>query len=190
MGEAAKPVVIALALLATVAVAACGSESEGTISGAAIGPLKVVGGGAASYRHHDSVSTWGSETSKAKLANAAGVVHAYLVARAEGDWRKACSYVSEIAQQFLAARSERFAGLSCARALASVSKPIPAGSTYAATEVKADSFRASEPWAYLLYRAGGSRYFMPMVDDADGWKVNQLEPRPFVKPTSAKSGPG
>jgi hypothetical protein len=147
----------------------------------------VAGAGAASYKHHDSVSTWGSEASKAELAKAARVEHAYLVARVEKDWPQACSYISEGLEQRLAARSKSFARQGCDKVFASIGKPIPASSAYAATEVEADSLRKSGFWAFFLYRAAGNRYFMPMVEDFGGWKVNKVEPRTFVKSTSARS---
>lgn len=178
----------ALVLAALVGLSACGSSSEGAASEVPTGPLVVVGGGAAPYKHHDVVSTWGSEASKAELAKAARAEHAYLVARAEGDWTEACRQISETLEQRLTARSERFAQQGCAKTFASIAEPIPAESAYAATEVEADSLRSDGVWAFLLYRAAGSRYFMPMVTDAGGWKVNLVEPRPFVKPATAGRG--
>ncbi len=146
------------------------------------GPLKVVGGGSASYRnpdHHPGVPGFGEEAGKAELRAAALTEHGYLVARVEQDWPKACTYVSKGLMRTLMAQSEKLSGQSCATILAAVTEPGPGGSDYESSEVEAQSLRIRSKHAFLLYRAATAPYFMPMVQEGGAWKVASLDPTAF-----------
>jgi len=190
-------VALVAALLAAALLVACGSGGDSASSSASsaspetvasqsgveveTGPLKVVGGGSASYRipgHYISVPAYAEEASKAELRAAATVEHGYLVAQVEKDWVKACSYISEGLRHRLRFDSKK-ADEDCAALLATATKPGPGGSDYESSEVEAGSLRSTGIWAYLLYRAATAPYFMPMVMENDGWKVNQVAPMPF-----------
>jgi hypothetical protein len=181
-------VAVGAALLAAWVLAACGGSGDSTASQTAAskvavetGPLKVVGGGSSSYRipgHHVDVPDWGKEAGAAELRAAADVEHDYLIALVEKDWAKACLHVSEIVVQQLSAHPKT-AGEGCPALLAAYAKPPRAGSDYEASEVEAQSLRAEGAWAYLLYRAATAPYYMPMVQEGDGWKVNSVAPVAF-----------
>jgi hypothetical protein len=161
--------------------AACGGGSSATTRDLETGPLKVVGGGSRPYRipgHHASVTEWGKEAGTAEIKAAAVVEHDYLIAVLEKDWAKACSYASEILVQGLAAHPKA-AGMSCPALLAAYAKPRPGGSDYESSEVEAQSLRSDGTWAFLLFRAGARRYYMPMVKGQGGWKVNHTAPVAF-----------
>lgn len=193
-GTPKKLAAVGIALLATLVLAACGGSGGSTTTknsaasqttapdvAAETGPLKVVGGGAASYRipgHHTYVPEWAEESDRRELQAAAAVVHDYLVAMVEKDRAKACRYVSEIVVQQLSAHPKT-AGEGCPALLTTYAKPPAAGSSYEASEVEAQSLRSEGTWAFLLYRAATAPYFMPMVKEGDGWKVNQIAPVAF-----------
>jgi hypothetical protein len=123
------------------------------------------------------VAKWGEEAGKAELEVGAAVVHDYLVAVVEKDWAKTCSLASEFVTQRLGAHPKTSKG-GCAAILAAYAKP-PLPSTYDSSEVEAESMRATDDWAFLLYRAAKARYYMPLVKENDGWKVNLVAPIAF-----------
>jgi hypothetical protein len=146
------------------------------------GPLKISGGGSDSYRipgHHARVPLFGEEAVETQLKQAAEAEHGYLIARAERDWPKACSYISHAFVQALATRSKKLTGKNCAAMLAAVAVPGPAGSSYEATEVEAESLRSKGKRGFLLYRAATAPYFTPMIKEGGAWKVAAPNPTPF-----------
>ena len=62
------------------------------------GPLKVSGGGSEQFLikgGDNSIQEYGEESGESELQEAAEQVHDFFVARAMGDWEKACSYLSK-----------------------------------------------------------------------------------------------
>lgn len=146
------------------------------------GPLKIVGGGPASYRatgHYINVPRFGEEASKADLRRAATAEHDYLVARVESDWTETCSSVSKSLMRSLTTRSRKFMGKGCPEILGAITVPTPGGSAYESSEVEAESLRINGTRAFLLYRAATAPYFMPMLIEGGVWKVTALAPTPF-----------
>jgi hypothetical protein len=188
-GTSKRLAALGTALLVASVFVACGESGDssstststaGQASGVEIGPLKVVGGGSASYRipdHHTNVPKWGEETSTRELEAAAVVGHDYLVAMVERDWSRACSYASEILMQILSS-NPKGTEKNCPALLSARAKPPP-GSDYEASEVEAESLRSDGSWAFLLYRAASAPYYMPMVKEDSGWKVNHVDPVAF-----------
>jgi hypothetical protein len=172
--------------LAACALAACGGSGDSAVSQPAIagvetGPLKVVGGGATSYRkldHHVYVVEWAEEGDMSELRAAATVEHEYLLAAVEGNWIEACGHISEILLQTLPSQPAA-AGKGCAAPLATYAAPRIRGLHLKSSEVEAESLRSDGGWAFLLYRAAANPYYMPMVLESGEWKVNHAAPVAF-----------
>jgi hypothetical protein len=159
---------------------ACGSGTD-----AKTGPLSVSPEGSAVYAKagaEASLLNFGEEASGAELEEAANVVHAYLVARAEENWADACSYLSEhelgevtlIASQY----NEKLAGKDCAEVIHVLLGPEPRGKQYETAEMEAGSLRAARGSGYLFFRNAGTPSMAPMTREDGAWKVDTIFPSP------------
>jgi len=155
-------------------------------SGSPVVPLKVSGGGSDQYRvkgGDNSVQEFGEESGESELQEAAEALHSFYVARAEEDWPRACSYLSQaVTKQLeeLAARSPRLSGKGCGAVLKALTRPLPAAVEREITEVDAGSLRREGDRAFLIYTgAGKTIYAITMQQEGGAWKVGLLAATPL-----------
>jgi hypothetical protein len=149
-------------------------------------PLKVSGGGSTQFRNpkggDNSVQDFGEESSGSELEEAADALHGFFVARAEEDWRKACSLLSKtVAEQLkqLGSRSKP-AHKGCPATLAALTPPLPPAVQRESTMVDAGSLRVEGERGFLIYRgAEETVYAITMAHEGDSWKVGSLAPVPL-----------
>jgi len=145
------------------------------------------GGGAQQYRvkgGDNSVQEFGEEAGDAQFEAAAAALHNFLDARAAGNWRAACAYMSRsIVESFekLAAQAKQVDATSCAGILSSLTNPA-AKSAMKAEAAKADvgSLRVEGDRSFIIY-TGVDRTIlaMPMTDEGGEWKVASLAGTPL-----------
>jgi hypothetical protein len=157
-----------------------GSSGSGSSdSGNVATPLKVSGGGAEQFTAKggdNSVQEFGEEKDESELREAAEAVHSFFVARAEGRWADACSYLSKtMVEQFeqLAAESEK---KGCASFLSSFTSDLPASVWRQTTTIDAGSLRQEGDQAFLIYYGAPEKtvYAMPLAYEDGKWKVGAL----------------
>lgn len=146
------------------------------------GPLKVSGGGSGQFLTKggdNSVQEYGEESGESELQEAAEQVHDFFVARAVGDWEKACSYLSKsMSEQLeqLAESSTELEDKSCASFLESFTGRLSASAWRENTTVDAGSLRLDSEQAFLIYYGlpGKTVYSMPLAQEDGTFKVGAL----------------
>jgi hypothetical protein len=136
----------------------------------------------------NSVQGYGVESSDAAREEAALALQAYLDARLEEDWGRACSYVFEGLKEQLEQASIPNQGQvkqpsGCAGAMAGLSKGVPGQALREGAQItRVLSFRTggdvpSDP-SFLLYQGLPDKtlYSMPMYLEGGGWKVGLVLP--------------
>jgi hypothetical protein len=150
-------------------------------------PLRVSGGGSAPFvtsGGDNSIQEYGDEAGESELVEAAEVLHAFLVARANEDFPRTCSYLTrdEVRQlEQLASQSPQLKDRGCAAVIeALAAEPLTAAVKRELTEVNAASLRVEGDEAFLIYTgSNGTGYFMRMVNEDGTWKVAGLSPTAF-----------
>jgi hypothetical protein len=175
--------------VAVLSLAACGNSSESTTSMPQTGPLRIGGGGIAQFRQRgagadNSIEEYGREGSRAELTQAAENVHAYLVARAEGDWPTACSLIGEILKLRLRAIlefSHQPLGRNCAERMRRIApgEPAIARTRYEATEVDAASIRVDGHTGFLFFNPDNGGRKLILAWEGGEWKTAGLLPTPL-----------
>jgi hypothetical protein len=157
------------------------SSDGGSGSGNVETPLQVSGGGSEQFRvkgGDNSIQEYGDEGDESELQEAAEIVHSFYVARAEGKWDTACSYLakSNIEQlEQLGAQAPEFKDAGCGPILKAFTRPLPAAVQREITTVNAGSFRRDGEQGFLIYYgADETVYAMPLVDEDGSWKVAAL----------------
>lgn len=157
------------------------SEDEGPSSQSVETPLEVSGGGSEQFRTKggdNSIQEYGEESDESELREAAEVVHGFYVARAEGRWDDACSYLAESnirELEQLANQAPESAGADCPTVLKAFTRPLPAAVDREITTVDAGSLRREGDQGFLIYYgAGHVKYAMPLTDEGGTWKVAAL----------------
>jgi hypothetical protein len=163
-----------------------GEESSSSPSSVDAAPLKVSGGGSSQYRTEgsdNSIQNFGEEGDEAELEEAAQALHAYLVARADEDWRVACANLARtVTDQLdvLASQSDNLEGKDCAGILETLSPPLPEAVRRESTVVDAGSLRLEGGRAFLIYRgAEDTGYAILMAEEDGAWKVGALAATPL-----------
>ncbi len=137
-----------------------GKKSSGTTGYTAAEvetPLNVSGGGSGQFRSKggdNSIQEFGEEQGESELQEAAEAVHGFLVARATGEWTKACGYLSKAMNEQLeqlAASSTSLNDKGCASFLQAFTSELPASAWREATAVDAGSLRQEGDQAFLIY---------------------------------------
>lgn len=131
----------------------------------------------------NSVQEFGEEGSESELQKAATSLHGFLDARAEGDFKAACSYLgpetAKSLQQF-AASSKSLQGAACPQLLAALSKGVPTSTLAEAAQADVGSLRFEGERAFLIYRGAGKQvYAIAMVKQGGEWKVASLSGTPL-----------
>jgi hypothetical protein len=144
-------------------------------------PLKVSGGGSEQFRvkgGDNSIQEYGEEKDEGELQEAAEAVHGFFVARAEGDWAAACSYLSKAMKEQLeqlAASSTGLKNKGCAAFLEAFTSRLPASEWKEITTVDAGSLRQKDEQAFLIYYGPHKAiYAMPLIDEDGEFKVGAL----------------
>lgn len=131
----------------------------------------------------NSIQEFGEEGSESELQKAATALHGFLDARAEGDFKAACSYlgpeVAKSLQQF-AASSKALKGAACPQLLAALSKGVPVSTLAEAAQANVGSLRFEGGQAFLIYRGAGKEvYAISMLEQGGEWKVAGLSGTPL-----------
>jgi hypothetical protein len=149
-------------------------------------PLKVSGGGSQQFvvkGGDNSIQEYGEEKDESELEEAAEAVHGFFVARATGDWEKACGYLSKaMTEQLeqLAASSTTLKDKGCASFLEAFTTELSAASWRELTTVDAGSLRQEDEQAFLIYYgAEKSVYAMPLNVEDGEFKVGALSGNPI-----------
>lgn len=144
-------------------------------------PLKVSGGGSEQFRSKggdNSIQEYGEEKGESELQEAAETVHSFFVARAAGEWAKACGYMSKaIAEQLeqLAASSTGLKDKGCAAFLQAFTSQLSAAEWRQSTTVDAGSLRQDSEQAFLIYYGPDKTVFaMPLKEEDGEFKVGAL----------------
>lgn len=155
-------------------------DIKGQIRNVKTGPLRVPGGGPEQFRGIGDYTTmeFGKEATPQALADAARVVHEYLVAHVRNDWASSCSLLDEHAREevtILGSHFEEVAGEDCPTIIAYLLGKVPARKAYVSSEVKAGVLRVRREGGYIFYWAGGEIYTINLSRDEDGsWKLASL----------------
>ena len=169
---------LALALM-PLALFACGEDEE-----------------SAQSREPTQGSSWkaprqfGSELEGVEADQAVATLRGYLAARVDGQWARACSYLTasirEVVEQ--SARSERIAGTDCPSFIASTSEKLLPIQRLALERVIVDSARAEGERGYVLYQVpGDAERAMPIrANESGSWKLAALSGTPVT--TSSTGG--
>ncbi len=150
-------------------------------------PLQVSGGGSAPFLTKggdNSIQEYGTEGDDSELTEAAEVLHAFLVARADEDWARMCSYLAESevkSLEELGSQSPQLKDKGCPAVVkALAAEPLPATTKRELTEVDAASLRIEEHEAFLIYNGPkDTGYFIRMEDEGGTWKVGGISPTAF-----------
>lgn len=140
--------------------------------------------GSSAQNSQGSIRDFGSELTGTEARQAAAVLRAYLDARAERRWTRACSYLAEPIRRLLelaTARSKRLPGTDCSDLIASATRKLPAPERAALDRVTVDSVRADGDRGYVLYQApGDGERAMPIRAEGGSWKLVGLSGTPLA----------
>lgn len=169
-----------------------GSDKSGASAGSGgsdytAEPLQVSGGGSAPFLTKggdNSIQEYGEEAGESELTEAAEALHAFLVARADEDFARTCSYLTkdEVQQlEQLGSQSPQLKDKGCAAVVkALAAEALPATTKRELTEVNAASLRIEGDEAFLIYNgANNTGYFVRMNNEDGTWKVGALSPTAF-----------
>jgi hypothetical protein len=158
-----------------------GTNSSGFTAAEVEAPLKVSGGGSEQFRTKggdNSIQEFGEESGESELQEAAEAVHSFFVARALGDWTKACSYLSKSTSEQLeqlAASSTGLKDKGCAPFLEAFTSHVSASVWRETTAVEAGSLRQEGDQAFLIYYGPRKTvYAMPMKVEDGQFKAAAL----------------
>lgn len=144
------------------------------------------GGGAAGFRApsgDNSIPSYGNEAPPTERERATTALAAFLRARANGEWPRACTYLAAPTrtqlERLLGAAKGKVRPGGCGRTLAALSKGSAAAHADSLTGGVA-ALRVEGRSAFaLFYGPKGSKYVMPMVSEGGAWKMSQLAPLPY-----------
>jgi hypothetical protein len=159
--------VLALLVLALL-VAGCGESDDAGFGGAESTTPRGAGepGGAAGAAKAEE---FGSEASGAEAEGPEAALRGYLDARANGDWSKACAYVSKELSKFYG-RLDKDGG--CAGFVEKTTEGLSADERAALADVEIESVRLEGDSGYVIYAdAEGSQQARPVEREGATWKV-------------------
>lgn len=126
----------------------------------------------------NSVQEFGDEAEETEREEAATALHAFLDARAAGDWETTCRYLSSNVLESLerfATQAKQLRGKECPELLGAVSGPATEDARREAAIADVGAMRVEGDRAYVLYHgAAKTDYAIPMAREEDGWKVDAL----------------
>jgi hypothetical protein len=130
----------------------------------------------------NSIQTWGTEASASEREQATSVVRAFLNARADSNWARACSYLAaKPLKEFegLIKGSKKKGNAACAETMKALSRGVPPSAFD--DEARIDyvlSLRVDKDTAFLIYtRSGTNKIYATALGYEDGaWKVISVGP--------------
>jgi len=145
------------------------------------------GGGSEQFRvkgGDNSVQEFGQEADEAEFEAAAGALHNFLDARADGHWAAACSYLSDqiaASLEKLAAQAKEVEATGCAAILGKLTNPAAKGALrQEAKQANVGSLRVEGDRSFVIYRGpDGAILAMPMTQEDGAWKVASLAGTPL-----------
>jgi hypothetical protein len=137
----------------------------------------------------NSIQAFGTEGEEDPREEAVSNLLAYLEARLQGEWQRACDLASTEFREQLAqliakakAKGEARKPKGCAEMLELLTPEQAKAALrkrFVVNEVL--SFRIEESYAYLIFKGEeGKVMFIAMSDEDGGWRVNVLEPGGFA----------
>jgi len=159
---------VLLVLSLTLLAAGCGgSEDSGSGGAESTAPSGASDlGGAAGVAQAEE---FGAEASGAEAQAPEAALHGYLDARANGEWAKACSFVSkELSDLYRRLDKDR----GCAAFVEKTTEGLSADERAALAEVDVESIRLEGDSGYVIYAdAEGSQQAKPIEREGGAWKV-------------------
>jgi hypothetical protein len=129
----------------------------------------------------NSIQTWGLEASAEEREQVTAIVQAFLDARADADWGKACAYLAADQRREFESlvRGGRRGNAACAEAMRALATGVP--SSAFDDEAQIDyvlSLRVGDGHAFLIYTRTGENKIYATALGAEGgtWKVISVGP--------------
>jgi len=166
---------VALCALAAL-LAGCGGGAGGGTEGART--PRAAPGVPTSSGGDNSIQTWGHEASAAARRAVAGVVHAFLDARARADWARACGYLAAEQRRSFEGGLEGSRRISCAKGMAELAAGVPARAFEEEARIgRVLSLRLGGGRGFLIYtRPDGGVYATAVRLEGGAWKVVSVGP--------------
>jgi len=127
----------------------------------------------------NSIQEYGTEGPAAERVAAAGILQAYLEARAAGEWATACAYLSASMKEGLAQFGGQGKGSdapTCAETMRALTQGAPKKALREAAEIRVVSMRIEDEQAFLIYENGkGTPSAIPMADEDGEWRVAAID---------------
>jgi hypothetical protein len=126
----------------------------------------------------NSIQTWGLEASSAERTHLTTVVQAFLDARAEANWARACSYLAAEQRKGFEDVVKKSGTAACAEGMAAFANEVPVSAfAHEAEILKVLSLRVGGGHAFLIYtRPGGRIYATALGREGSVWKVISVGP--------------
>lgn len=143
------------------------------------GTKKVAPGVPTAKGGDNSIQEFGVESESAERVAASRALKVYLVARAAGDWSRACAGISaglEAEIGHLGGPATQEERSRCAKALRTLTEGVPADALRISAAIHVLSMRVEGSTAYVIYKNGeGAPTAIPMAREGDEWKVGALD---------------
>lgn len=140
------------------------------------GPPPTVKGG------DNSIQRFGEEADPRSFDEIAGLVVAFMRARADRDWERACNLLSPEIDEQLQEAAERMEGLeiSCERFVEHGAKVLSARQLERMADIRVGSVRVKGDRGFVIFRDGrGAWQFMPVSRDGESWDLAAIGPTPL-----------
>lgn len=160
----------ALLVLALLVVGCGGSDSGSSASSTSAGSSGGAGesGGAAGVAKAEE---FGSAASGSAAKGPEAALQGYFDARANGEWSKACSYLSKDLREAY----DRLSKEGCVAFVEKTAERLPAGEQAALAEIEVESVRLEGDSGYVIYTdSEGSQQAKPIEREGGEWKVSSL----------------
>lgn len=128
-------------------------------------------GGESSSATNTRFEDFGSEASPSQAQQAETTLHDYLEARAQNEWKRACSYIAKPIQHVfskIAAANKQIKAHDCAGLLANESFEI---SPAELTKLDVEAVRVQGRTGYVIYRIADKHYAISTIHENGDWKL-------------------
>jgi len=136
----------------------------------------------------NSVQNYGDEPGQDEIEAAEEALAAYLDARAEADWSRACVYLGSNVKgqlQAVVAKAPQYKGKGCGAVLGAFSAGLPTVARVNTMTNGLGSLRVDGDRGFALYHGSeGIDYFIPMSKEDGVWKVGGLAPSEIARGTA------
>jgi hypothetical protein len=173
-----------LFMLGAVALTGCGGgDADGTSETSAERLYPYVKGPSREFLvagEDNAVQTFGREATEAEREEASRVIEAWMRAREDEDWAKACRYLSRESQVYLAESGAYMAQkkfTSCAKGWAVIAEQDFSPKPVNNMDGPIDSLRLGEGHGYAQYHGNdGMDWVVPVTREDGVWKVTKADP--------------